>query len=420
VSADVVRLAHETPTATGFEAAVLELLQQRVGFDVAFFSAKGAEASPTAVGLDAALIETAVRGGPRYAAELLPVKRAALEARGVAVDTRVLGERGVHRSTYYQEVARAVGGRHSLMAYVPLRGKVVAGIMLGRCGRGAPFSDAEIECVEALLPALGVARGSFGLPAVCEPLPVGTASTLLGRLGSLWRPHVLATEHIGDTTIRVRDRDGYREMVACENGTELVWTRASLRDASASGWPYVELLHIAALQAKARRRALFVGCGGGVALRQFANLYPGLAIDLVEREAQVVELARAWYGLDDIPGLAVHVADGASFVQHAPPSSWDVAVIDAFDAFDALDAGDAPHGLLRAPFFAALQRSLRPGGALAVNVIGTLDGHGPVRDVSACLKRFFRRIRVVPVMKGDEDYAPSALRNVVLIASKGE
>jgi hypothetical protein len=43
-----------------------------------------------------------------------------------------------------------------------------------------------------------------------------------------------------------------------------------------------------------------------------------------------------------------------------------------------------------------------------------------VRDVSACLKRFFRRIRVVPVMKGDEDYAPSALRNVVLIASKGE
>jgi spermidine synthase len=421
VSADVAHLAQEAPTATGFEAAVLELLQQRVGFDVAFFSVKGAEASPTSVGLDAALIDAAVRGGPRYAAELLPVKRAALEAHGVAVDTRVLGERGVRRSAYYQEVARSVGGRHSLMAYVPLRGRVVAGIMLGRCGgrygSGSAFSDADIESVAALLPALGVARGSFGLPTVCEPLPLGAPSRLFGRLGSLWRPNVLASEHIGDTTIQVRDRDGYREMVACENGTELVWTRASLRDASASGWPYVELLHIAALQAKARRRALFVGCGGGVALRQFANLYPGLAIDLVEREAQVVELARAWYGLDDIPGLAVHIAEGASFVQHAPASSWDVAVI---DAFDTSDAGDVPQTLLGAPFFAALRRLLRPGGALAVNVIGTLDGHGPVRDVSACLQRFFRRVRVVPVMQADEDYAPSALRNVVLIASKGE
>jgi spermidine synthase len=418
---DLVRLAHEASTATGFEAAVLELLQQRVGFDVAFFSVKGAEASPTVVGLDAALIETAVRGGPRYAAELLPVKRAALEARGVAVDTRVLGERGVRKSAYYQEVARSVGGRHSLMAYVPLRGKVVAGIMLGRCGgrsgSSPAFSDADIERVEALLPALGVARGSFGLPAVCEPLPVGAPPRLLGRLASLWRPHVLATEHIGATTIQVRDRKGYREMVASENGTELVWTRASLRDASASGWPYVELLHIAALQAGALRRALFVGCGGAVALRQFANHYRGLALDLVEREARVVELARAWYGLDDIPGLTVHIADGESFVQHAAASSWDVAVI---DAFDALDAGDAPHALLNVPFFAALQRSLRPGGALAVNVIGTLDGHGPVRDAGACLLRFFRRVRVVPVMQADEDYAPSALRNVVLIASKAE
>jgi spermidine synthase len=417
VSSDLVRLAHEAHTATGFEAAVLELLQQRVGFDVAYFSVRGAEASPTVVGLDAGVVETVVRGWSRYGAELLPVKRAALDARGVAVDTRVLGERGVQRSAYYQEVARAVGGRHSLMAYVPLRGKVIAGIMLGRCGSGPAFSDADIGSVEALLPALGVARGSFGMPAVCEPLPMGAPSHLLGRLGSLWRSNIRATEHIGSTTIQVRDRKGYREMVACENGAELVWTRASLRDASASGWPYVELLHIAALQARARRRALFVGCGGAVALRQFANLYPGLAIDLVEREAQVVELARAWYGLDDIPGLTVHIADGASFTQHAAASSWDVAII---DAFDASDASDAPHALLHAAFFAALQRVLRPGGALAVNVIGTLDGHGPVRDVSACLMRSFRRVRVVPVMQADEDYAPSALRNVVLIASKGE
>jgi hypothetical protein len=409
---DLVRLAHEASTATGFEAAVLDLFQRCVGFDVAFFSVKGEEASPTVVGLDEALIDTAVRGGPRYAAELLPIKRAALQARGVAVDTRVLGERGVLRSAYYREVARAVGGRHSLLAYVPLRGKVVAAVMLGRCGSGSAFSDAEIAQVEALLPALGVARASFGLPVVSEPLPAPSHG--LARLGALLRSKVRAVEHIGAATVEVRDRDGFREMVASENGRELVWTRASLRDPSRSGWPYIELFHLAAMQAQARRRALFVGCGGAVALRQFSSLYPGLAIDLVEREAKVVALARAWYGLDDIPGLTVHVAEGERFVQHAVPCAWDIVVIDAFDASDASAA------LLGAPFFAALHRVLRPGGALAMNVIGTLDGYGPVRDVSACLKRSFCRIRVVPVMQAGEDYAPSALRNVVLIASKGE
>lgn len=422
MSADLVRLAQEASSATGFEAAVLELLQQSVGFEVAFFSVKGAEASPTVVGLDAAVIDTAVRGGPRYASELLPVKRAALGARGVAVDTRVLGERGVRNSAYYREVARPLGGRHSLMAYVPLRGRVVAAIMLGRCGSSAPFTDGELARVEALLPALGVARGGFGLPAVCEPLPLRAPSRGLGWLGARLHPEVLATEHLGAMTLEVRDRHGFREMVARENGTELVWTRASLRDPSASGWPYVELLHLAALQARARRRALFVGCGGAVALRQFANLYPGLAIDLVEREARVVELARAWYRLDDIPGLTVHIADGASFAERAARASWDIAVIDAFDASDASagSASSAGDGLLRPTFFHALHRLLRPGGALAVNVIGTLAGHGPVRDVSAGLKRCFRHVRVVPVMHADEDYSPSALRNVVLVASKGE
>lgn len=99
-------------------------------------------------------------------------------------------------------------------------------------------------------------------------------------------------------------------------------------------------------------------------------------------------------------------------MQQSAPASFDIAIIDAFDASDATDA------LHRPPFFEGLHRLLRPGGAVGVNLIGTLDGFGPVRDVAACLTRSFCRVRVVPVMVSDESYAPSALRNVVLIASK--
>jgi len=411
IGSKVLRLANESSAAVTFEAAVLDHLQNVVGFDVAFFSVKGEEASPTVVGLGSDLVARAVQGGPRYERELLPVRQAALRANGVAVDTRVLGEAGVRRTAYYRELARAVGGRHSLMAYVQLRGRVVAAVMLGRTG--STFTDREMTAVEALLPELGMARASYGLPLVYEPLSVPSPPGLLRRFGSR-RRDVLAVERMGETTVEVRDRDGFREMVARESGTELVWTRAKVRDPSESGWPYVELFHLAAIQATSRRRALFVGCGGAVALRQFAKMYPGLAMDVVEREACVIELARAWYDLDGIPGLTIHVADGATFMAAAAKSHWDVVVIDAFDARDSTEP-------LRQPQFLSTVRGvLRPGGALAVNVIGTLDGQGPVRDVAECLASLFQRVRVVPVMQAGEEYAPSSLRNVVLVGSKSE
>jgi len=87
------------------------------------------------------------------------------------VDTHVLGEQRVRRTAYFNELARSVGPRHAqLMAYVPLRGQIVAALMLGRANGG--FSAREIAAVEALLPELGVARGSFGLPVAFEPLHV--------------------------------------------------------------------------------------------------------------------------------------------------------------------------------------------------------------------------------------------------------
>jgi spermidine synthase len=406
-STDLIGLAGELPSAAEFERAVLDLCQREVGFDVAFLSVKGAESSPAVAGLGLEIVAQAVRGGSVYERELMPVKAAALGARGVAVDTEVFGERGMQRHAYYREVARRVGGRHSLLGYVPLRGRIVAALMLGRSGPG--FSAAEVARVEGLLGDLGVARGSYGLPLRFEPLHQPVRPGWRERLGQVPRP--LAAVSVRAATVLVRDRAGFREMVAKEGGSELIWTRAALADPSVSGWPYVELFHLAAISARSRRRALFIGSGGAVAPRQFAQLYPGLALDLVERDLAVVQLAREFYELDAIPGLSVHVADGAEFVARARPQSWDVAVVDAFDA----TALRQP--LLERPFFAALSRALTPGGALGVNVIGTL-GSGLVADVVRVLREEIGPVRILPVVAADEDYSPCSLRNVVLIATR--
>lgn len=406
---DWAKLSQESRDAEGFQQSVLESFEREVGFDAAFFSVKGLEASPTVIGLDAATVRTVVQGGEAYARELLPVKRAALAARGVAVDTDVLGALRVRETRYFREVAATVGGRHSLMAYVPWRGRIVAAVMLGRARSG--FSAHEQGLVEAALPGLGVARAALGLPCQFEPLGPATSPTLRQRLGLQPAARVLATQQGEHETLVVRDRAGYREMVAADADGELTWTRASLLDPRQSGWPYVDLFHLGAALAKHRRRALFIGCGGAVALRQFASVYPGIAIDVVERDPAVVALARRWFALDAIPHTTVHVADGRDFVAEAAPGAWDVIIVDAYGA------SGLPRAFAERSFFSALRRALDPGGAAAINLIGTLGARGAARNVARLAAADFRDVRALPVVASEETFTPDTPRNIVMVLS---
>ena len=92
----------------------------------------------------------------------------------------------------------------------------------------------------------------FGLPCRFEPLRTSTETTLLQRIGFQPRERALESRRSAQETLLVRDRAGFREMVASDADGELVWTRASLQDPSESGWPYVELFHVAAALAKQR------------------------------------------------------------------------------------------------------------------------------------------------------------------------
>ena len=130
---------------------------------------------------------------------------------------------------------------------------------------------------------------------------------------------------------------------------------------------------------------------------------------MVESEDDVIELARSFYGLDDIPRLTVHHAEGASFLEGATGGTWDIIVVDAFEG-DAL--GD---GFYEVAFFRALRERLRPGGAFAFNVVGALDGSGAVRAVARAAASVFGDVRLVPVMTTTETFDPYAVRNVVVV-----
>lgn len=386
--------------------------ERHVGCDVAFLSVAGHETTPSVLGLDAATVKQAVVGSAVYARELMPVKRVALARRGVAIDSEVLGVASVRKTRYYREVAARVGGTHSLFAYLVWQGRPYGMLMLGRTGRA--FSASEVERVEAMLPALGVARAAYGLPVphqALESAPSGAIERAFRRF-HLARDRVLGSVQTASGTISVRDRGGFREMVAASGPHELVWSRAALHDAAHSGWPYLELFHLAAALAQRRERALFVGCGGAVSVHQFARVYPGILSDVVEHEPGVISLAREFFALDAIPGVTVHIADGADFITRAAPATYDVVVIDAYDAVE-LGAEFSERS-----FFVALKRAIRPGGAMALNVIGALSRGSVVERVARTASREFADVRLVPVTELGERFAADTPRNVVIVASR--
>ena len=400
---ELLDAAMQATDAPQFESIALDVLARTIGCDAAFIGLHGASMTTRALAQDR--VDQAVRPGSAYEAELAPVKQAALAARGVAVDTEVLGEARVRQTAYFRDLALPHGGKHSLLGYFVVRGQAIGGVMLGRTG--APFRQAEVDRVADALPALAVARSSYGLPGLGRrPLPPA------GHVRWPWGERVLARRREGLTEIRVRNEGAFREMVARDllSGREMVWTRAALEDANESGWPYVDLLHVSAGLARQRERALFLGCGGAVGPRQFAMSYPGIAIDVVEPAAPVIALAREFFALDDIPRLAVHHAEGTAFLR-ASRDFWDIVVVDAYEC------DELGEGMGGRRFFRMLREHLRPGGAFAFNVVGALDGSGAVRSVVRAATSEFDDVRLLPVMTPRERYDRATRRNVVVIGA---
>jgi DNA-binding CsgD family transcriptional regulator len=156
---DPIGLAHEAPTYELLATRALAELGREVGMEAAFL-VRTKEEAPVTVGLDPGRLVTVAAEG--YGRELAPVKAAALARRGVAVDADILGTARVRASRYHRDLAAPMGGTHSLLAYLRLRGEDLGLLMLGRCGR--PFHEGEVRAVEALLPGLALAVASYERP----------------------------------------------------------------------------------------------------------------------------------------------------------------------------------------------------------------------------------------------------------------
>ena len=145
-------------------------------------------------------------------------------------------------------------------------------------------------------------------------------------------------------------------------GTAARQSAISRCDADRLVLPYTRYMLTALLFGREPTRVLALGMGAAVLPQFLIRAFPGLEVDVVERRAKVVEVARDYFQLPSAPALRTHVMDAGRFVRTWRGRPFDVILGD-------LHGPDGTAPVVHEPgFFPACARLLGPRGVLATNI----------------------------------------------------
>ncbi len=183
--------------------------------------------------------------------------------------------------------------------------------------------------------------------------------------------------HAGPTTqeerILERVSSAYNDIVVTQSGSVrtmyfvqaqrwLIESRIDLRDPDALSLSVFRSMRAALLLQPAPKRVLMVGVGGGQLSNFLFSRLPGVEIDAVDIDPEVVRLARAYFQIPSDPRYRTHVGDGRLFVEQRSEADTDLLILDAFRGTSV------PFHLRTRQFYAGCRARLRSGGALVANL----------------------------------------------------
>ncbi len=137
------------------------------------------------------------------------------------------------------------------------------------------------------------------------------------------------------------------------------------------------------------RRIAILGLAAGTTARQAAAVFPNATIDGYEIDPRIVEVGRAYFGLD-LPNLRVVIQD-ARWGLAESPYRYDLLCVDAYRP------PYIPPHLTTLEFFQIAAEHLQPQGALAINVGHTADDRRLINGLATTIRVIFPSIYVVDV-----------------------
>jgi spermidine synthase len=148
------------------------------------------------------------------------------------------------------------------------------------------------------------------------------------------------------------------------------------------------------------RQVLFLGAAGGTALKQLVTAYPDVEVLGVELDGKVIDVARRFFGLADLPRLRL-VEDDARWHLQRSPHRYDVVAIDLYVT------GHVPFFTTTREFFALVRDRLTDGGVAMMNVLSPQPGDDLIAPFVRTARSVFADVHLI----GEG--------NVILVACRG-
>ncbi len=196
----------------------------------------------------------------------------------------------------------------------------------------------------------------------------------LGALGTgLWPRRAQAMLAPGETILEeakspynhivVSERGDVVTMYFVVDGTFYIESRLDRGHPQSLDLDYTRTMMAGFVVQPRPKRLLMIGFGGGQISNYLFEHVPDLEIDGVDIDAEVIRLARKYFGVPDSPRYRTHAADGRLFVEQAPTSpGWDMILLDAFRGVFV------PLHLKTAEYYGTLLDHLTPRGVVVANL----------------------------------------------------
>lgn len=194
-------------------------------------------------------------------------------------------------------------------------------------------------------------------------LGAATATGLVPARAGAWSERVLAEAHSNYNHIVVAERGDIRTMYFEVDGTYFIESRLDRSHALSLDLDYTRTMMAGFLVQPKIQRMLMIGFGGGQISNYLFRRFPGIEIDAVDIDGEVIRLAREYFDVPDDPRYRTHAEDGRVFVEQAPADAkWDMIMLDAFRGVFV------PFHLKTKQYYQALLSRLTPGGVVVANL----------------------------------------------------
>lgn len=189
---------------------------------------------------------------------------------------------------------------------------------------------------------------------------------------------------------------------------------AMFTDSDELVFEYTKFYHLISVLKPDFQRSLMIGGAGYSFPKAYLASFPNAALDVVEIDPALTDIARRRFRLKDDPRLRIFHEDGRVFLNRASSSAYDVVMMDAFGSLFSV-----PYQLTTVEAVSQIHRVLADDGVVVFNL-----GSGIRGDASLFLHAEFATYQqvfpIVHIFKVRPDRPDDELQNLIVVACKRE